>query len=143
MHQPVRDNLEEFLNRRSGREIPGEMAAHLRACLNCARELAQIEKQAVMLRSLRAGDCEPRPGFYTRVMDRIDQTDDSIWAILLMPAFGRRIVIASATLLLLLGSYLMTSEPEYPAPEPQEISQEGTLPQQRDAVLVNLASYHE
>lgn len=145
MHQPVKDNLEEYLNRRGDREMPGEMAAHIQACLSCASELELIEKQSVMLRrSLRAGDFEPRPGFYARVMDRIDrQTDNSIWAILLMPAFGRRIAIASATLGVLLGSYLITSERLEPAPAPQEISQESTLPQQRDAVLVNLASYHE
>jgi len=145
MHQPVKDNLEEYLNRHGDREMAGEMAAHLQACLKCAKELEQIERQSVMLRmTLRTSDCEPRPGFYARVMDRIErQTDNSIWAILLMPAFGRRIAIASAALVVLLGSYLVTSERSAPAAAQLEISQESTLPQQRDAVLVNLASYHE
>jgi hypothetical protein len=143
MHLPVSDNLEEYLSRRGGCEMPREMAAHLRECRDCARELAQIERQATMLLSLRAGTCEPSPGFYARVMDRIDRTDDSIWAVLLMPALGRRIVIASAALVLLLGSYLLTSEAEAPAPAAQEIAKEGMLPQQRDAVLVSLASYRE
>ena len=145
MHQPVKDNLEAYLNRRGDREMPGEMAAHLQACLSCAKELEQIEKQSVMLRmTLRAADCEPRPGFYARVMDRIErQTDNSIWAILLRPAFGRSIALASAALVVLLGSYLVTSERSAPAPAQLEISQESTLPQQRDAVLVNLASYRE
>jgi hypothetical protein len=44
---------------------------------------------------------------------------------------------------MLLGSYLVTSERSAPAAIQQEISQESSLPQQRDAVLVNLASYHE
>jgi len=144
MHQPVKDNLEEYLNRHGDREMPGEMAAHLQACLKCAKEIEQIERQSVMLRMTLASDCEPRPGFYARVMDRIErQTDNSVWAILLMPAFGRRIAIASAALVVLLGSYLVTSERSAPAPAQLEISQESTLPQQRDAVLVNLASYHE
>ena len=145
MHQPVKDNLEGYLNRHGDREMPGEMAAHLRACRSCATELEQIEKQSVMFRmTLRASDCEPRPGFYARVLDRIErQTDTSIWAVLLMPAFGRRIAIAAAALVVLLGSYLVSSERSAPAPAQLEISQESTLPQQRDAVLVNLASYHE
>jgi hypothetical protein len=143
MHLPVSDNLEEYLSRRGDCEMPGEMAAHLQECRSCVRELAQIEEQAAMLRSLRAGTCEPSPGFYARVMDRIDRTDDSIWAVLLMPALGRRIVIASSALVLLLGSYLITSEAETTPPSPQEIGQQNTLPQQRDAVLVSLASYRE
>ena len=77
-------------------------------------------------------------------MDRIDrQADNSIWAVLLLPTFGRRIAIASAAMVVLLGSYLITSERRSPAPAQQEISQESTLPQQRDAVLVNLASYQQ
>ena len=43
----------------------------------------------------------------------------------------------------LLGSYLVTSERRAQAPAQREISQESTLPQQRDAVLVNLASYQQ
>jgi len=144
MHQPVRDSLEDYLNRRGDREMPRAMAAHLTACQACAKELEQIEMQSDLLRTLRVPECEPRPGFYARVMDRIDrQTDNSIWAVLLLPAFGRRIAIASAAMVVLLGSYLITSENRAPAPAPQEISQESTLPQQRDAVLVNLASYQQ
>lgn len=142
MHLPVSDKLEEYLSRRGGCKMPHEMAAHLEECRSCARELAQIEKQAAMLRSLRTGTCEPTPGFYARVMDRIDRNNDSIWAVLLMPALARRIVIASSALVLLLVSYLITSEAEARAPATQEIGQE-TLPQQRDAVLVSLASYRE
>src|SRR5271166_6588032 len=114
MHQPVKDNLEAYLNRRGDREMPDQMAAHLQACLSCVKELEQIEKQSVMLRmTLRATGCEPRPGFYARVMDRIErQTDNSIWAILLRPALGRRIAIASAARVVLLGSYLVTSAAE-------------------------------
>jgi hypothetical protein len=144
MHQPVKDNLEEYLNRHGDREMPGEMAAHLQACLSCVKELEQIEKQSVLLRMSLRAECEPRPGFYGRVMDRIDRkADNSIWAVLLRPAFGRRIAIVSGAMVVLLGSYLISSERSAPAPAQQEISQESTLPQQRDAVLVNLASYHE
>jgi len=151
MHQPVRDNIEAYLNRHGDREMPREMAAHLTACESCARQFGQIEQQSRMLRVLRAdqwsaGECEPRPGFYARVLERIErQTDNSIWAVMLRPAFGRRIAIASAALVVLLGSYWVTSDSGVPAApqEQQQISQESQLPQQRDEVLVNLASYHE
>jgi len=143
MHQPVRDSLEHYLHRRGDREMPREMAAHLTECQPCARELEQLENHSALLRVLRA-ECEPSPGFYARVMDRIDrQADNSIWAVLLLPNFGRRIAIASAAMAVLLGSYLITSERRAQAPVQREISQETTLPQQRDAVLVNLASYQE
>jgi len=144
MHQPVRDSLEDYLNRRGDREMPGEMAAHLMKCQPCARELAELEHQASLLRTLRT-QCEPPPGFYARVMDRIDrQADNSIWAVLLRPNFGRRIAIASAAMVVLLGSYLITSEHRATTTAAsREISQESTLPQQRDAVLVNLASYQQ
>lgn len=154
MHQPVRDNLEDYLNRRSDallektlleNKMPEDMAAHLAACAACANEFEQLKRQSDLLKtSLRVPECEPRPGFYARVMDRIErQPDNSIWAILLLPNFGRRIAIASAALVVVLGSYLVSSENRSPAPAPQEISQESTLPQQRDAVLVNLASYQQ
>lgn len=143
MHQPVRDSLEHYLHRRGAGEMPREMASHLTECQPCARELEQLENHSALLGVLRA-ECEPNPGFYARVMDRIDrQADNSIWAILLLPNFGRRIAIASAAMAVLLGSYLITSERRAQAPAQREISQETTLPQQRDAVLVNLASYQQ
>jgi hypothetical protein len=112
-----------------------------------------------MLRSLQCdADIEARPGFYARVMERIEARGPlSIWAQLLEPGFGRRLAFASATLVVLLGTYLVTTEPgdnslasnpaiTYDATTAQvDMSGNDTLQQQRerDAVLVNLASYHE
>lgn len=160
MHQPIRDNLEEHL-KASGRTIPQEFHEHLAACKECAGELRQHEAQARMLRSLQAErEMEPRPGFYARVMERIEQQrPQSIWSILLEPRFGRRIAVASAVMAVLLGTYLVTTEPSAPdlassqqdtvltvVPADSPLTVEGNtlrLQRQRDAVLVNLASYHE
>src|SRR5438105_7767104 len=110
MHQPVRDNLEEYLNGSNDREIPQDFAAHLASCSACVEELRIIQQQTQMLRTLRPGDLEPRAGFYARVMDRIEkQGSDSFWSIFLEPAFGRRLAIASAALVLLLGTYLVST----------------------------------
>lgn len=160
MHQPIRDNLEEYLNGSNDREIPQDFAAHLTSCSACVEELRIIQQQTQMLRTLRPGDLEPRAGFYARVMDRIEnQGSDSFWSIFLEPAFGRRLAIASAALVLLLGTYLVSTEPGDHGLTPVAVMQPGapdvatnddvTLPgpdslqQQRDAVLVNLASYQE
>jgi len=160
MHQPIRDNLENYLNG-SAQGMPQEFQAHLAACEDCVIELRVLEAQARMLRSLRPEkEADPRPGFYARVMERIErQGPRSIWSILLEPNFGRRIAIASATLALLLGTYLVTSEssePEFAATHEVEFqatpassqaapAEQDSLQQQRqrDAVLVSLASYHE
>ena len=158
MHKPVRENLEEYL--RSARAaIPREMEEHLSSCRECAEELGMIAQQAGTLRMLRA-DAEPRPGFYARVIQRIDDArqKSTIWAAFLEPAFARRIVFASVALVLLLGTYLVSTEPGgSTAQQPQTVIQaqqsspsapdagfdDGTPAQERDAVLVNLASYQE
>jgi hypothetical protein len=179
MHEPIRDNLEDYLRGPAGK-IPQEFGAHLEACQECAGELQQLETQARMLRSLKAGqEVEPRAGFYARVMERIEeQGQSSIWSILLQPRIGRRMAVASAVLALLLGGYLVSSEltdqqmvasapsvvlSDMPAPpqqvavqqnpqqnNPQQDVADDNLPrdtpqqqQQRDAVLVNLASFRQ
>ena len=114
MHQPIRDNLEEYL-KGSTRKVPQEFHAHLVACEECASELRLLETQAKMLRSLQPdGDLDPRAGFYARVMERVEagRTARSIWSVFLQPNFGRRLAMASAVLVMLLGTYLVTTEAE-------------------------------
>jgi predicted anti-sigma-YlaC factor YlaD len=159
MHEPIKSDLEEYLNGRK-KEIPSAFDAHLRSCEACASELRQLEMQAAMLRSLRhAEEMEPPAGFYARVMDRIEeQARASIWTVFLQPRFGRRLAIASAALVLLLGTYLVTTEQSGPPAAPASVavvttnaSPEDVLisqdtpeqQQQRDAVLVDLASFRE
>jgi len=160
MHQLIRDHLEDYLKGPAG-EFPQPFHAHLAGCEDCATKLRLYEMQAEMLRALRAPDeAEPRAGFYARVMERIDaQGRASIWSVLLQPAIGRRLAVACATLVLVLGTYFVTAELSEPmvavaptmASAPSPAAPESTRPQtmvrednrQRDAVLVNLASFHE
>src|ERR1700675_4189986 len=116
MHQQIRDNLEEYL-KGSTHQVPQAFHAHLVACEECANELRLLETQANMLRSLRSTSAvSPIPGFYARVLERIeDQARPSIWSVFLQPSFGRRLAIASATLVLLLGTYLVSTEPGTPS----------------------------
>lgn len=160
MHQPIRDNLEDYL-KGSTRQVPQAFHAHLVACEECASELRLLETQATMLRSLRSvAGIGPDPGFYARVMGRIEeQGRASIWSVFLQPSFGRRLAIASAALVVLLGTYLVTTEPgdqsvavaptvvtdpvNVPAPDASAVPDSLQQQRQRDAVLVDLASFHE
>ena len=160
MHQAIRDNLEEYL-KGSARQVPQAFHAHLVACEECASELRLLETQANMLRSLRSdADVGPSAGFYARVMERVEeQGRGSIWSVFLQPSFGRRLAIASATLVVLLGTYLVTSEvgdqsiaalPPAAATDSVKADaadagavRDSLQQQRRDAVLVDLASFHE
>jgi len=164
MHDPIRENLEDYL-KGSASNIPQEFQAHLDRCEDCASELRLYEMQAEMLRSLRAGqEVEPRAGFYARVMDRIENEGrSSIWSVLLQPAVGRRMAVACATLVVLLGTYFVATElsepvvavaptiastapalPEFQPARTQAVRDDSVqVARQRDAVLVNLASFHE
>ena len=160
MHQPIRDNLEEYL-KGSTQQVPQAFHAHLVACEECASELRLLETQANMLRSLRSdADLGPSTGFYARVMERVEeQHRGSIWSVFLQPSFGRRLAIASATLVVLLGTYLVTTETgdqsvavaptvvtdhvSGPASDTGAVQDNLQQQRRRDAVLVDLASFHE
>jgi hypothetical protein len=158
--------------RGSAPQLPAEFHSHLGECSECADELRALQTQSQLLRSLRvpqgleSQDLEPRAGFYARVIERIEAQPPSIWSVFLDRRFGLRLAVASAALVALLGAYLVTSEPSGPefASSPSavvltdtprataanlqtEANTEQTeglqQKQQRDAVLVDLASYHQ
>jgi predicted anti-sigma-YlaC factor YlaD len=153
MHQPVKDNLEEYLKGVSGRfqkPLPPDVEKHLEACGECRKELKEFERQTVALRSLRvSGDAEPRPGFYARVMHRIDEAraTSSVWAAFLEPIFAKRLALASAALVVLLGAFWITTEPRDIGAPPRTpaiqtaVDLDNTTPQERDAVLAELVSF--
>ena len=162
MHQEIRHNLEDYLKSDEflkGSRLPGEIEAHLGECAECSRELQSLEAQSQLLRSLRGPtDIEPRAGFYARVMERIEAQPAPIWSVFLDRKFGFRLAVVSAAVAGLLGTYLVTSEPSGPewssspkvvltdTPQAAEAShrgEESAQQQQRDAVLVNLATYHQ
>ena len=158
MHEPIERHVEEYLNQ-PGAASP-EFMTHLERCEPCRREVNAMQAQAELLRILRpAQEIEPRPGFYARVLDRIEgQKQNSFWNIFLDPSFGRRIAVAALSLALLMGAYLVSSEPRGEN-EPAVVlaRQQITLPgedrvapvlgadqeQDRGAVLVNLVTYED
>jgi hypothetical protein len=134
-----------------------------------------MREQANLLRELRAPadlESEPKPGFYARVLQRIEAEGPvSIWNLFIESTFGRRIAMASLALALLLGVYVVSSEREAQDPiiaaQPAPAASERTLVMggvigedapgrvitqmdefadgqaSADAVLSNLVTYHE
>lgn len=105
MHEPVVDGLEEYL---AGTARGGRLAAieqHLASCQLCRDTIAAMRVQQQVLLELRCPEpVTPAPGFYARVLERIEaRRAASIWSIFLQPAFSRRLSFASAALLVLLS----------------------------------------
>ncbi|MBS1831944.1 MAG: hypothetical protein JST65_04490 [Acidobacteria bacterium] len=65
-----------------------------------------------LLRALKApADVAPRPGFYARVMERVEtQQKSSIWSVFLEPVFSRRLAFASLAMMLLMGVALLSGD---------------------------------
>ncbi|MBC8165541.1 MAG: hypothetical protein H7Y20_06690 [Bryobacteraceae bacterium] len=157
MHEPVKGRLEDYL--RGGGPFP-EVEAHLRVCQSCQAEVASMRSQSLLLRSLQVSeDLEPSPGFYGRVMSGISsQARPSVWNLFGESVFAKRLAFASASFLLLLGSFLITpadtdqtiatGSPEavLAGSSPDDQDERITLQdpeKDREAVLVNLASWRQ
>ncbi len=157
MHEPVKTSLENYLA--GSDSLPREFATHLSSCVECRQEVSELEAQAILVRSLRCpgAEFEPAVGFYARVIERIDtQRQSSFWTIFLEPAFGRRLAVASAVFAVLMGLYLVGSEPDgtsLMANRPAVVMLPGEdepgpvlgadQDQDRGAILVNLASFQQ
>ncbi len=144
MHAPIEDGLEGYL---AGKP-DSEFVKHLGECAECRQTVALFEDQANMIRAIRVDEqMEPGPGFYARVMGRIEQEKSaSIWSVFLEPLFARRLMYATATLTLLLGIFLFTS----PKDDVAEQMLSHDLPpstelvdadQDRNTVFVQFATY--
>ena len=149
MHRLIQDHLEEVLAE-SNPNGSGPAAAHLAECAECREEVSALRHHAAMLRTLRASvndeTLAPRPGFYARVMERIEaQRPIDIWQLFSDSAFGRRLAVASVALVLVFSLYLVSSERYAPVvvtiDDQPSISQAG-LPD-KDTVLVDLVTYRE
>ena len=150
MHDSVKLRLEEYL--RGGVSMP-EMEDHLRNCENCRTEVGAMKAQATVFRTFKSpGMMDPGGNFYARVMNRIEvQPKPSVWSLFGDSLFARRLVYASATFLVALGSYMISSHPagEDAGDTPeviiagQQAPQPVTMDPQRDreVVLATLATW--
>ncbi len=151
MHGVVRNRLEDLLRADRSKPLP----EHLASCAECLSELNLMKSQSMQLAALRAAEVlEPSPGFYARVLQRIEESEyDSFWAFFVDSTFSKRLAAASLTIALALGTYMVSEESGARAPTRSAvISLAGNLhydapvvgspDEQRDAVLDNFAEHH-
>jgi predicted anti-sigma-YlaC factor YlaD len=127
----------------------------LEECPECRQEVRQFEELSGMFQALREPEpVQPSPGFYFRVTQTIEsQTEPSIWSIFsLDAAFGRRVAFAALMTLAVAGSFLVSSESGFEAPDASGLeaamaSHDVSIPHEssvdRDRMLVTLASYQQ
>jgi hypothetical protein len=168
MHREIRDHIEDVL--RGGNTLK-DAREHLVQCGECRTEVQGMQEQTALIRELQAPEdfaADLRPGFYARVMERIEAEGPiSIWNLFIESAFGRRIAMASLALALMIGVYVVTSErsveestialqsqqaateqtmvagEDAPAREITQVDQSQTDQSSQDAVLANLVTYRE
>lgn len=158
MHDIVSNQLEDLLSGGLSGQARESVEAHLSACFDCRTAVQEMRRHGRLLSSLRTpGLMDPAPGFYARVMQRVEeQYRPGFWNLLLDPVFGRRLVYATLSLTLLLGAFLLVtqsdeqqiaqtpvevlavSERQAPAPAVQQWGSD--VQQERQTFLVTLAS---
>ncbi len=165
MHGPIRDRLEELLPadsrarnfrlaRKSG-PVGAEITDHLAKCTECSSEVEAMRLQSAHLAVLSSSEsAEPAAGFYARVLQRIEEQEiDSFWSFFSDSPFGRRLALASLTIAVALGSYVVSLErSERPAEARSMFALSagvhydplvmGSPAEQRDAVLENFTENH-
>jgi anti-sigma factor RsiW len=149
------EGLEAYLAGRSADAAAMALEAHIEACAECRAMVGGMRAQSDMVRVLKPGqEIEPAPGFYARVMERIEaQAAGSFWAVFLEPFFARRFMYASMALMtmMVLAAATVNSEMDVHAAVPMEMVTEISMPDSsvfgeqngRDVVFVNLASFGE
>lgn len=154
MHEPIKQGLEEFLAGRFDK-LPEEFHRHLAGCPGCRSMVDEMSAHRAMLAELRAPEAEgPAPGFYARVLERIEaQAATSFWSIFLEPSFGRRLLYASLVLFVVLGSAIWRTgdSAAIDHSNPVHIMAGADLPpatgenpgRDREVVLTNLVSLSE
>jgi predicted anti-sigma-YlaC factor YlaD len=151
MHGLIRDRLEELL-RHQPQQL--DVIEHLASCSDCALELEAMKQQAALLQTLHTSDeMEPAPGFYARVLQRIeDGRVYSIWSVFTDSPSAKWLAYASLAIALLLGTWVigveredghLSSTPVIAGETNRDLPVAGDKAHQRDVVLVNFASYSQ
>lgn len=151
MHRSIRDRLEDLLAARGVAAKDGRLNEHLSSCPECSSEFSYMQAQAKLLTSLRSPEeLDPAPGFYARVVQLIEErAKESMWGAFIYSPFAKRLIYASLSIAVMLGTYVVTQEARdrnllsgqavvaqsahYDAPVI------GSEAEQRDAVLENFA----
>jgi len=114
MHRLTQDHLEEVL---AGKLPAGhQVTVHLKDCYECRDEVEAMQVHGQLMRAWSvpadAADMEPAPGFYARVLERIEATRPvSVWALFVESFVGRHMLTASlAMAMVTVGFAVLTEE---------------------------------
>ncbi len=115
MHAVVMESLEEYLSGVLEPAARRRIETHLNDCASCRAETDGLMGVAHLFGALRNEGCEPAPGFYARVMERIDAgaapSIPGLFAFDLV--FLRRLAFSCMLTLAVLGSVLVSREVTY------------------------------
>ena len=116
MHRLTQDHLEEVL---AGKLTAGhQVTAHLKTCHECRDEVDAMRLHNDLLQTWRmpaAVEIEPAPGFYARVLERIEATRPiSIWTLFGESFVGRHLITASLAMAVLTVGFAVASEQAMP-----------------------------
>jgi hypothetical protein len=127
MDPQIQNGLEDYLHRQNARAkqrpqamgLMGDRGSDFEQALQATDQTTRNQVEAYretagMLHALQCPEDAPQPSanFYARIMERIEEerASNSFWSIFLNPQFSRRLVFASAALLVLLGVTLATTD---------------------------------
>jgi anti-sigma factor RsiW len=107
----LRDILEDYLSGTLSRARKAQLESHLARHPAATEELEAFRRTSALLTELRAPEDlpGPEPGFYARILQRIDQhQEEPFWAFFLQPLFVRRLAFGSLMWLALVGAYVVS-----------------------------------
>jgi anti-sigma factor RsiW len=116
MHAVVMESLEEYLSGVLEPAARRSIETHLRDCARCRAEVDRMADVSHLLGAMRNQPCEPVPGFYARVAERIEANSTApsfagLFAFDLV--FARRLAFSCMLTLAVLGSFLVSREMSY------------------------------
>jgi len=116
MHAVVMESLEEYLSGLLEPAARRRIETHLHDCASCRAGIDGMADVSSLFGALRNQACEAAPGFYARVVERIESTSAApsfagLFAFDLV--FLRRLAFSCMLTLAVLGSVLVTREATY------------------------------
>ncbi|MDQ6665127.1 MAG: hypothetical protein M3Z23_12115 [Acidobacteriota bacterium] len=155
MHRVIENELEDYLAGSPDCTASRAFHAHLAECAGCRAEVVEMQEVSGLFSSLRSdlrsdAPVEIAPGFHYRVTQLIEsRRNESFWNVFSFdPGLARRVVFSSLLTLAVLGSYLVSRESGYPAPQSPSVimaQHDTSMPHDdsndRGQILVTLASF--
>jgi len=116
MHAVVKESLEEYLSGLLAPAACRRIETHLHDCAACRAEAGSFADVSRLFGALRNEAYEPAPGFYNRVVARIEAGNAApsfAWFFAFDLTFARRLAFSCMLTLAVLGSVLVSREVTY------------------------------